>query len=176
METFRDTIGRRIHACDIRRLSRACDGDVDDKKKAALLTLAHDSDPRTAYNALWVLSQMRRTNRKWLQIHRDELIDLLLATNHVGKQRLLLTLLEFIPITESDLRTDYLDFCLSRINSLDPCAIRALSLKQAYAQCRFFPELMNELLLHVDMMTSAELPQGLKSTLRIIRRRMARVK
>ncbi len=93
---------------------------------------------------------------------------MLLRVSHVGRRRLLLALLEFVPFAEADLRTDYLDFCLSKINSVEPYGVRALCIKQAYAQCRFYPELLAELRCHLEMMEAETLSPGLKCVRRHI--------
>jgi len=90
----------------------------------------------------------------------------------VGKRRLILTLLEHLSIEKDDIRTDYLDYCLSKINSTEPYAIRALCLKQAYAMCRFYPELLAELKNEVELMQYGELSPGLLSVIRHMRKKI----
>ncbi len=133
----------------------------------------HEND-RVSYNALWVFTHFPGDSIKWLEPKHKELIDILLKEEHTGKRRLILTLLERQPVNIEEIRTDYLDFCLSKINSTEPYAIRALSLKQAYAMCRHYPELLEELRLEMDMMTRGELSPGLLSALRHIRRHLTK--
>ena len=137
-----------------------------------MLELAADADDRVGYNALWILTHLPARERKWLEPHRDRLIDLLLADTHVGKQRLLLTLLEHQKVSREDIRTDYLDFCLAHINSAAPYALRAFCLKQAYAQCRHYPELLAELQEEMHLMDYSQLSPGLLSARRIVLRQL----
>ena len=71
-----------------------------------------------------------------------------------------------------DLQKDAMkdEFCLSKINSTEPYAIRALCLKQAYAMCRFYPELMAELKNQIELMEYGELSPGLLSVIRRIKK------
>ena len=160
----------RIHARDVRRVCGACAGVENDTRKEALFSLACGADERVAYNALWVFTHFRKGDIMWLASKRDVLIDRLIKTSHAGQKRLLLTLLEELPVNMDDIRSDYLDFCLGKINSTEPYAIRALSLKQAFRQCRYFPELMAELRGEMELMEAGELSPGLRSALRIVRR------
>ena len=128
-----------------------------------------DSDDRVGYHALWVFSHFGREAAAWLRPRRDELVDMLLAEKHTGKRRLLLTLLDRQAVAADDVRTDYLDWCLRGINSTQPYGVRALCLKQSYAMCRFYPELLRELACEMELMECGELSPGLRATLRHVR-------
>lgn len=65
---------------------------------------------------------------------------------------MILNILNNLNWEKSDIRTDYLDYCLSKITSTEPYGIRALCMKQAFAQCRHYPELLEEFLTVIDMM------------------------
>lgn len=164
----------RLHVHDISRLCAECS--QDPALTEALFALAGAPEDRIAYNALWTLTHFPPVEIKRHPEWRDRLIDMLLATRHIGRQRLLLTLLEKIPTLPEDTRTDYLDFCLAHINSTAPYAIRALSLKQAYAQCRPYPELLRELEAEIEMMDYGELSPGLLSARRQILKQLRTVK
>lgn len=164
----------RIRMPELKLLCGACSGDT--ALTEALFALVADADDRVSYNALWIFTHFSAAARLWLLPKRDVLIDMLLSQTHVGKRRLILTLLEGMPTSGEDLRTDYLDFCLSKINSSDPYAIRAFCLKQAFAQCCLHPGLLAELEAEMAMMDCGELSPGLASARRIVRRRMARLK
>lgn len=169
MVKFADLTGR-LHARDIKFLCEKCSGAANNAQKESLFALACSSDERVAYNALWVFTLLPKEDILWLKPEYNRLVDMLMRTSHVGHKRLLLTLLEEMPIEEADVRGDFLDFCMRNINSTEPYAIRALSLKQAFRQSRFFPELMTELQAEMDLMETGELSPGLRSALRIVRR------
>ena len=143
----------------------------NDRSIETLYNLVADDDDRVAYNALWIFSHLTTEDSRWLLKRRNELIDQLL-----GKKRLILTLLERQPVEKENIRTDYLDFCLSSINSAEPYAIRALCLKQAFAQCRHYPELVQELIACINMMEPFEISPGLRSARNNILKQLAKSK
>ena len=114
-----ETISGRIGTHHIRQICALCSGEVNDSMKAELFSLINAPDDRTAYNAMWVFTHFAPTDMAWLRPKRNDLIDLVLTVGHEGKRRLLLTLLEHQTIGKDDIRLDYLDFCLSRINSTE---------------------------------------------------------
>ncbi len=132
-----------------------------------LWTLARSNNRRTCVNALWVMTHLPETDAEWLLSIRDEIIDMLLTESDSGKKRLLLQLLKEQEYNANDVRTDLLDFCLSKINSeCEPYAVRCFSIYVAYRMCRHFSELVAELEEHLDMMQYQSLSPGLKSALR----------
>lgn len=75
------------------------------------------------------------------------------------------------------LRTDFLDFCLSKINAeCEPYAIRAFSLYCAYNMCKFYPELIAELNEHLHMLDLQAISAGLRSALRTTRLRISKLR
>lgn len=165
---LRQTLQNRIRLRDIRLLCSSAAADRAVAEELYALTL--DPDSRVAYNALWVFTHFPVDARAMLRPRRDQLIDCVLKETHVGKLRLLLTLLDKLPPERDQLRADYLDFCFAKINSTDPYAIRAFCLKQAYAQCRYYPELLRELSLAIELMDRSDLPPGLRCARRNILR------
>lgn len=165
----REILNKRIYRRDIDSLCRdCCDSSSPEASKMArklrleMFSLAFNEDERTAYNALWVLASIPVRHRGWLEDRQSDLVDLLLHTRHNGKRRLLLTLLVAMKMKKKDICMDYLDFCLSGINSTEPYAIRALCLKQAFVMCRHFPELLSELMAEIEMMEYGEMSPGLR--------------
>lgn len=139
---------------------------ADDSARNTLLSLVFDSDSRVAYNALWILTHFSAKDKECLAKIRNQLIDRMLQTDHTGQRRLILSLLDSIKTDADDVRTDYLDFCLSTINSTEPYGVRALCLKQAYAMCRLYPDLLPELTNEIALMDSGTLSPGLLSVRR----------
>ncbi len=160
---LKELLGGRLGAREIEMICSWCAGASTEKAKQSLYDLVKDSDERVGYNALWVFTHFSPDDKAWLRPKRDELIDYLLGVGHVGKRRLILNLLESQTISEGDVRADYLDFCLSRINSTEPYGIRALCMKQAFAQCVFFPDLLYELKSELEIMDKGEMSPGLLS-------------
>lgn len=169
---LKEAIRERIGAHDIRQICALCSGEANNRIKAELFSLINSPDDRTGYNALWTFTHFAPADIAWLQQKRDKLIDLVLTVEHEGKRRLLLTLLDQLTADKKGFRGDYLDFCLSRINSTEPCSIRTLCLKQAFAQCRFYPELIAELKNEIELMESGELTPGLRAAIKNIRKKI----
>jgi len=170
---IRDLFQQRIHVCDVEAVAGWA-GDSDENF-SRLYSLAFSSDERVAYNALWCLSHCDDLT-DIAQNRVDELIDLVMAENHNGKKRLLLTIMESLRFKRPFVRTDFLDFCLSKITSADqPYSVRALCLKLAFAQCRNYPELIDELKLRMEMLECSLLPPGLKSAFKNVSKRITRL-
>ncbi|MBO5297572.1 MAG: hypothetical protein J6B03_08280 [Candidatus Homeothermus sp.] len=147
------------------------------ENRAALWSLAHSGDRRTSANALWVMTHLPASEAEWLHSLQDELIDMLLAETDTGKKRMLLQLLKVQDYAPDDIRTDFLDFCMSKINSeCEAYAVRCFSIYTAFHMCRHFPELIAELEQHLDMMSSQSLSPGLKSALRQTKAKIARLR
>ena len=91
---------------------------TDSRIMNELYLLATDDDEKTSWNALWILSCL--TNQEsltWLCQKHDELINLALKETHDGKRRLILNLLSKQEFDKDGLRTDFIDFCMSRMLS-----------------------------------------------------------
>ena len=133
---------------------------------AMLWRFARSDDRQTSVNALWAITHLPDTDVECLVSLRNEMIDMLLAETDTGKKRMLLQILREQEYTAYDIRTDFLDYCLSKINSeCEPYAVRGYSIYAAYKMCRHFPELLAELEEHLDMMQYQPLSPGLKSAL-----------
>lgn len=149
---------------DIHYLTYITQGTDNDHRKEELYLLSSDSDERVAYNALWTFTHFDLFNNEWLYFKHDDLIDRCLTTANNSHRRLLLTLLFRQPFRKDAIRTDFIDFCLSKIISqVEPYATRALCMKLAWEQCKYFPELIGELKLHLDMLASEPISPGLKT-------------
>lgn len=172
--SLKEDLTDRLGAADIRRICRACGGGCNNRTKEELYALIYDADDRVGYNALWIFTHFSKEDIRWLAPKRNALIDTVLAANHTGKRRLILTLLDRIAISAVDVRTDYLDFCLSKINSSEPYGIRALCMKQAFAQCRYYPELMAELKSELQMTEYDGQSAGVAATRRNILKKIER--
>lgn len=173
---IRTTLTGKLKINDIRSVCCRCSGAENDNEKAALFALIHDTDDRVSYNALWIFTHFSPDDSRWLDDKRDEIIDTLLTTGHTGKRRLMLTLLDRMNICATQVRSDYLDFCLSKINSTEPYGIRALCIRQAFAQCRFYPELIAELNAELERIEFGASSRAILTTKRIILNKIARLK
>lgn len=134
-----------------------------------LWSLAQSDDKRTSSNALWTMTHLPVSDSEWLSSLRDQITSMLLKESDTGKKRMLLQILRRQDFNKDDLRTDLLDFCMSKINSeCEPYAIRCFSLYVAFNMCRHYPELVDELDEHLDMLEEniMTLSPGVRSALR----------
>lgn len=170
-----DLLSMRLCIADISKLvSWAC------KSEENILMLWHlvRSDHRmTSVNALWAMSHLPETEAGKVLSLRDQMIDMLLIETDTAKKRMLLRILREQEYDSDEIRTDFLDFCLSKINSeCEPYAVRCFSIYAAYKMCKHFPELIAELEEHLDMMQYQKLSPGLKSALRQTKSKITKLK
>ena len=106
---------------------------------------AFDSDYRVARSALWGLTKAADKELSQLQVLLDELINQAMHTEDSSVRRLTLSIIERLELTEDNLRTDFIDFCLDHMVAGDELpGIQTLSMKLAYRMCNFYPELKEE--------------------------------
>ena len=172
---LRNRLLQRLSQGDIHEMCFLTQGTENDSLKEELYTLISDENVRVSYNALWVFTYFDLSNNKWLYTKHDELIDKAIAEKHEGKRRLLLTILLRQPFECGNLRTDFIDFCLETIQSShESCANRALCMKFAYEQCKFFPELLSELSNCLEILSTESLSSGLKTAKRNVMKKIFR--
>lgn len=168
LENLRLRLSGRIHQADICEICLIAQSDVPTRE--ALCGLLTDSTPRVAENAAWVLTHLPAAGRGCLLPRRGKLMDLAMQTGSQTLCRLLLTLLNALPLPE-ETRTDFLDFCFSRsLSASAPSGIRALCIKLAHAQSLPYPELLDELRQLLEMME----PELLSPAIRSVRRNTLR--
>lgn len=140
-----------------------------------LWSYVRSDERRISVNALWVMTHLPDAYGPWLQSLQDELTDMLLIETDTSKKRILLQLLREQDFKPENIRTDLLDFCLSKINAeCEPYAVRCFSLYLAFKMCRHYPELISELKEHINLLEQQQLSPGLKSALRQTRANIER--
>lgn len=76
----------------------------------------------------------------------------------------MLHLLLHQPFEEESLRSDFIDFCIAKITaSSQPYSIRSYCMKLAYEQMKYYPELLEELRMALDMLEQEVLSPGILS-------------
>ena len=104
---------------------------------------AFDADYRVARSALWGLTKASDEELSQLQVLFDELIVQAMQTENSSVRRLTLNVIERLELTEDDLRTDFLDFCMEHMVAGDEFpGVQTLCMKLAYRMCSFYPELI----------------------------------
>ena len=163
----------RLSQSDIHELCALTQGERNNSLKEQLYQLTLDSDRRVATNALWVFTHFAAVDMEWLYAKHDQLIDRCLNEKDATKLRQMLNLLLRQPYTEEDIRTDFIDFCLTRLaDTKSPYAVRAQCIKLAYEQMRYWPELLNELRQTLEMISCEPLSPGLRSAWRQVMKKL----
>ena len=163
----------RLSQSEIMQLCASTQGEHNDNLKEELYQLTLDADRRVATNALWVFTHFSAVDNEWLYAKHDQLIDRCLKEKDTTKLRLMLNLLLRQPYTEEAIRTDFIDFCLTRLaDTKSPYAVRAQCIMLAYVQMRYWPELLNELCQTLEMISCEHLSPGLRSAWRQVMKRI----
>ena len=170
---MKESLTNRLSQSDIHELCALTQGGRNNSLKEQLYQLTLDDDRRVATNALWVFTHFSAVDNEWLYAKHDQLIDRCLKEKDTTKLRLMLNLLLRQPYTEEAIRTDFIDFCLTRLaDTKSPYAVRAQCIKLAYVQMRYWPELLNELRQTLEMISCEPLSPGLRSAWRQVMKRI----
>lgn len=155
MSELKTILSDRISGNDARALARP-------DFKEELFQLLFDPDKRTSDNAAWVMTHLPKTVDAWLTERQNTLIDEAMRTESTTKRRLILNLLERTPFQQDSIRTDFLDFCFSKMFSDEPVGVKTLAVKLTYTQSIHYPELLEEFNTALQMMEPEVLPAALK--------------
>lgn len=155
----------KTNLAEINRMATWVSGNQENRQM--LWSWVQSANRRLSINALWTMTHLHNSETEWILSLRDEMIDMLLAETDSAKKRMLLQILRKQEYDADGIRTDFLDYCMSKINSeYEPYAIRCFCIYTAFKMCRHYPELVAELEDHLDMMLNQTLSPGLKSALR----------
>lgn len=140
----------------------------------ALIGMSESTDQRTSVNALWCIAHIPQSDDIKLSRLQNYFIDRVLTEESTQKRRILMQLLRNMKYGKETMRSDFLDFCLSKINSqCEPYAIRSYCIYCSYEMCRHYPELLTELNQHLEMLSAQPLSPGLRSALSNVRKSMS---
>ena len=169
-EIMRNQLINKLSINDIYSLCLQTQGKENNCLKEELYQLTFDENDRVSFNALWALSHFDEANNPWLFQKHDELIDRVLVEKNETKRRLMLQLLLRQPFEEESLRS-----CIAKITACSqPYAIRCYCMKLAYEQMKYYPELLEELRMALDMLEQEVLSPGLQSAKRQIMKKIKR--
>ena len=170
---MKSLLSHRLSMDGINDICLLVQGEQNHSLKELLYQLTLDDDRRVAVNALWTFTHFDADDNVWLFAKHDQLIDRCLKEKDTTKLRLMLNLLLRQPYTEEDIRTDFIDFCLTRLaDPKSPYAVRAQCIKLAYEQMRYWPELLNELRQTLEMISCEPLSPGLRSAWRQVMKKL----
>lgn len=149
---LREQLSGNLHIFNIHEIYASLQGNIALLEELCLLI--NDDDRRVCTNALWLMTHFSKEDNQWLTSKQDYLIDTVLATgdDDTSKRRMLLVILAKQPFEEERIRTDFLDYCLEHITmTQEATASRCRCMELAFAHCRFYPELLHELEMILDM-------------------------
>ena len=170
---LKERVSSRLSKARIDELCEEIRGNVSCQER--LFGLTDDANRQIAYNAFWVLSRLVAVDNFWIITKRDILIDRVMAEQTDGIRRLILAVLLHLPFDKEHLRSDFVDFCLEIIPlNRETCAVRVYCLRLAFEQCKFYPELLQELQAVLAMIDGEPLPAGLYAARADIRKKWKR--
>lgn len=156
-------LSERIHENDIREIISLLSLQKDENGIHALYTWVYHTDLRVSANAAWILTHLDACHTPWLYSRQKELIEEAMQTTNTGKRRLILTILLEQPFDKEEINGTFLEFCLKHMISVqESIGVKSLCMKLAYKQCVHFPELLEELRMHLEVMEPDLLSPGLK--------------
>lgn len=169
-----ELLSERISLPQIKSVASWASGNADNLSR--LWDSVRSGNRRRSMNALWTITHLPVYDSEWIVSLRDRMIDMLLTEKDTGKKRVLLKILREQEYDADNIRTDFLDFCMSKINSeCEPYAVRCYCMYAAFNMCRHYRELLSELDEHLDMMSSQPLSPGMKSALRQTKTKIRRI-
>lgn len=170
---MKSLLSHRLSMDGIKDICLLVQGEQNHSLKEQLYQLTLDDDRRVAVNALWTFTHFTAADNEWLYVKHDQLIDRCLKEHDPTKLRLILSILLRQPFEEETVRTDFIDFCLACFtDARAPYAIRALCIKLAYEQMKYWSELLNELRQMLDLISNEPLSPGLRSAWRQVMKKI----
>ena len=171
---MRKILQDKINMNDINKICIMTQGKENDHRKEELYQLTFDENDRVSFNALWAFTHFDEANNPWLFQKHDALIDRVLAEKNETKRRLMLQLLLRQPFEEESLRSDFIDFCIAKITVCSQSYASSYCMKLAYEQMKYYPELLEELRMALDMLEQEVLSPGMLSAKRQIMKKIKR--
>ena len=145
-----------------------------DEQGIALLlhTLLTSKVKRIQANAAWILSHLAKEDKEvYLSSSYDKIADFVMLPQLCIRRGLVLSILFEMPL-EMKLRTDLFDFCLTgMLDKKESDSSRAMMIKFAAKMCKPYPELKNELIFILELLSNEMKPSiscACKNALRCI--------
>lgn len=160
---LRSRLAKRIYGEEVKQLASLVQTSFNDREFDEFFQLLYDEEARVAENVAWIMSCFNKDGRKRLISKKHLIIVEVMNTSSTTKTRLLLTTLLRQPFSKEEITTPFLDFCLDNITNIaQAVAIKSLSIYVSYQQCRFFPELLQELEAILHTYDGIPLSPGMK--------------
>lgn len=115
-----------------------------------IYTLTYDEEIKVSWRATWACEKLAILHPDWFEGKENELIEKLLASNHDGIKRILLSILYTIAIP-NPFPVHLLDYCFNKMFAPEETAgVQSLSIKMAYKLCKKEPDLLLELKMYFE--------------------------
>ena len=145
-------------------LASMAQSSFDDREFAEFFQLLYDEDARVSENSAWVMSHFNKVGWGRLNSKKQSLMEEAMHTSSTTELRLLLTIISKLPVSEEEIAIPFLNFCLDNITTMaQSVAVKSLCIYLSFQQCKFFPELLQELQTILTSYDGVSLSPGLKS-------------
>ena len=141
-----------------------------------LYSLITTSETKISWRAAWACEKLCKERPEWFIPLYNELSESAQSCQHEGTKRLLLSVIYHLPIPEK-LPICLLDFCIEKM--LDPeesIAVQSLCIKIAFEIACQQPDLLYELKLYLENTNTEYYSTAVKSTVRIILKKISQMK
>lgn len=133
-------------------------------------------DTIVAWRATWACEKWCREFPDWFLDKREDLMALSLQARHKGIKRLILAILNQLPVPES-ISVPFLNSCLEGMFSFDePSAIQSLYIKLSYKLCLAEPGLLPELKMLLESAEPQYYQMAVKTARKNILLRLDKIK
>lgn len=131
-----------------------------------LYLLIHDENEKISWRAIWACEKLCRTVPEFFMDKRKELMELSIQTNHDGKKRILLSMLNELPLDDI-FSVEFLNACMEWMFSpKESIGVQALSIRLSYKLCEYEPDLMPELRLYLENAETEYMSTGVRTSVR----------
>lgn len=161
---YEDLLGGPICTANVHRIVEDVSQNPDLFDRIYQLTFHQDT--KISWRATWACEKLSERYPDWFISKQSEIIKTLLACNHDGKKRLLLSILSNLPLPDP-YSVALLDYVLEKM--LDPkesIGVQALSIKFAYRLCQVDKDLIGELKQHLESADTDIYSAGVKSSIK----------
>lgn len=161
---LRSLLTKRIHKEEVKHLASMVQSSFDDREFAEFFQLLYDEDARVSENIAWIMSHFNKVGWGRLNSKKQSLMEEAMHTSSTTELRLLLTIISKLSVSEEEIAIPFLNFCLDNITTMaQSVAVKSLCIYLSFQQCKFFPELLQELQTILTSYDGVSLSPGLKS-------------
>ncbi|MDL2213445.1 hypothetical protein LJC29_05695, partial [Bacteroides sp. OttesenSCG-928-N06] len=145
---FRSLLSGSLCKANIDSIVKSVDSYPEDFD--TIYQLMNDPEIKVSWRAAWACEKIAEIRPSLFVGKEEELINKLIASNHDGTKRLLLSIIYDLPVPEP-LPVNLLDYCFSHMYAPDESVgVQSLCIKMAYMLCRKEPDLLHELKLYME--------------------------